>query len=271
VLVVLNGKLLGLSSTEIIVPYLHPTEAPFSTVHGAFDSLEYTIARSVFPLLVLGVIYLTAITVGRVFCGWACPLGLVQDVLSYLPFKKPKLSGSTHSQLKDVKWVVVGFSILIATLVGYRRVRNAQDDPAGAFSDSPFSVISPSATLFCYIPWMLIWKTNVLATAGMVAWVKLAILFASLVPSLYIPRFFCRYLCPLGALLQPVSPFKALRISRSPTSSKEDINRVLSDVCPMGVTVDQDDSDFIKHPSCIHCGKCVTEAPNVLSQSISFS
>ena len=62
----------------IVVPYLHVTESPFSTVNGAYESLEYTIARGVFPLLVLGTIYLTAITVGRVFCGWACPFGLVQ-------------------------------------------------------------------------------------------------------------------------------------------------------------------------------------------------
>lgn len=62
----------------IIVPYLHVTQAPFSTVHGAYESLEYTIARGLFPLLVLGVIYLTAVTVGRLFCGWACPFGLVQ-------------------------------------------------------------------------------------------------------------------------------------------------------------------------------------------------
>jgi hypothetical protein len=60
------------------VPYLHVTQSPWSTVHGAYESLEYTIARGIFPLLVLGVIYLTAVTVGRLFCGWACPFGLVQ-------------------------------------------------------------------------------------------------------------------------------------------------------------------------------------------------
>ncbi len=73
---------------EIIVPYVYPAQAPYATVAGAFESLEFTIARGVFPLLVLGVILLTGVTVGRVFCGWACPVGLLQDLLIYVPVKK---------------------------------------------------------------------------------------------------------------------------------------------------------------------------------------
>lgn len=63
------------------MPYLHPTGAPFSVVHGAYDSLEYTISQAVFPVLVLGIIYLTGVLVGKVFCGWACPVGMIQVTL----------------------------------------------------------------------------------------------------------------------------------------------------------------------------------------------
>jgi len=49
----LNAKLFGFQSTNLIVPYLHTTEAPYSTVHGAYESLEYTIAQGLFPILVL--------------------------------------------------------------------------------------------------------------------------------------------------------------------------------------------------------------------------
>jgi len=263
-----NGKLIGLASTGIIVPYLHVTQSPFSTVHGAYESLEYTIARGAYPLLVLGIIYLTAITVGRLFCGWACPFGLVQDVLSYLPFKKTKLSSSAVSQVKDLKYAVLGFSLISVLLIAWRRsASSVQEDPMGVFSDSPFSVISPSGTLFAYIPWMMMWNTNVLANAGMVAWVKLGVLVLVFVPSMYVPRFFCRFLCPMGTLLEPLSSYKVLRIYRAPKASKEELNKVLSDVCPMGVQLDKEEyvSDS---PACIHCGKCVTESPSVLTQQI---
>jgi len=264
--VFLNGKLFGLASTALIVPYLWSTEAPYSTVHGAYESLEYTIARGVFPLLVLGVIYLTAVTVGRVFCGWACPMGMIQDFLSYLPFKKEPFSQSTISQLRDIKWVIVGFSVLTTTLVGFRRATTELKDPVGVFSDSPFSVLSPAGTLFTYIPYMFLWNPNVLATAGMVAWIKFGILVSVLVPSLYVPRFFCRYICPMGALLEPLSAYKFLRIQKSPKAPKEAIDAILRDVCPTGVQAD--DSEFIDSPACIHCGKCITESQQMLWQKL---
>jgi len=263
-----NGKLFGLASTGLILPYLHVTQSPFSTAHGAYESLEYTIARGVFPLLVLGIIYLTAVTVGRLFCGWACPFGLVQDLLSYLPFRKQKLPASSVSQLKDLKWAVLGFSLITVVLIAWRRVSvRATDDPMGVFSDSPFSVVSPPGTLFAYLPWMVMWNSNVLATAGLVAWVKLAFFVAVIVPSLYIPRFFCRYLCPMGTLIEPLSNYKILRISRSAKTPVQDVNKVLSDVCPMGVQLEKEEyvSD---HPSCIHCGKCITEAPATFAQTL---
>jgi len=268
----LNAKIFGIASTGIIVPYLHITEAPFSVVHGAYESLEYTIARGVFPILVLGIIYLTAITVGRAFCGWACPFGMVQDFLSYLPFKKTKLTPAAVNQFKDIKWGVLGFSFMCSLIVAWRRSQSGAwntEDPIGAFSDSPFSVINPSGTLFAYIPWMALWNTNVLASAGLTAWFKMAVLVgAVLVPSIYVPRFFCRFLCPLGALLEPVTKFKFLRIRYKTKEGGEGLNAMLADVCPMGVQVGKESSEYIDHPSCIHCGKCITEDPKNLTQTI---
>eukprot|EP01089_Gocevia_fonbrunei_P010602 TRINITY_DN23543_c0_g1_i1.p1 TRINITY_DN23543_c0_g1~~TRINITY_DN23543_c0_g1_i1.p1 ORF type:complete len:299 (-),score=54.08 TRINITY_DN23543_c0_g1_i1:39-935(-) len=264
----LNGKIFGIAATGIIVPYLHVTQAPFSTAHGAFESLEYTITRGLFPLLVLGIIYLTAITVGRVFCGWACPFGLVQDILSYLPFKKQKLTPATVSQYKDIKWAILAFSLFSCFVVAWRRASNSflETDPLGVFSDSPFSVISPSSTLFAYIPWMMIWNTNVLATAGLTGWIKMAILLGVLVPSVYVPRFFCRFLCPMGALLEPTFSYRALKIQTK--LPREEMNNLLSDVCPMGVQLGKEStSDYIENPNCIHCGKCVTEEPTRIRQS----
>eukprot|EP01090_Pellita_catalonica_P005585 TRINITY_DN156_c0_g1_i1.p1 TRINITY_DN156_c0_g1~~TRINITY_DN156_c0_g1_i1.p1 ORF type:complete len:305 (-),score=47.76 TRINITY_DN156_c0_g1_i1:47-961(-) len=269
----LNGKalpFLSLSATGLIVPYLHVTQSPFSTVSGAFESLEYTIARGLFPVVVLGVIYITAITVGRVYCGWACPFGLFQDFLSYLPFRKRRLTKEEAKQYKDIKWVVLAFSLICVFVVAWRRVSSTHsEDPIGVFSDSPFSVVSPSGTLFAYIPWMILWNTNVLATAGFVAWLKMALLIAVIVPSIYIPRFFCRYVCPMGALLEPLSQYKALRIHVNRSLPREELNRILNDVCPMGIQIGKTDTaEYIDSGSCIHCGKCVTAAPKSISQRL---
>jgi polyferredoxin len=255
----LNGKLFGLASTGIIVPYLWSMGSPFSTVNSAFESLEYTIAKSVFPLLVLGVIYLTSLTVGRVFCGWACPMGMVQDFLSYLPYKKDRISNELSSKLKDIRWAVLGFSLGLSLLVSFQKDSNSAFSPS-VFSESPFSIYSPANTLFTYLPWMLLWNSNVLAQAGFVGWFKFALLIGVLVPSLYIPRFFCRFMCPLGAMMAPLSKFKFLRLYRSNKQTKENFNQFLDEVCPMGVTISTASGadNFISHIDCIHCGNCLT-------------
>jgi len=164
---------------------------------------------------------------------------------------------------------VLAFSLAVSVLVGYNRapVGQTQHYNFGPLSDSPFTVFSPSGTLFTYLPWMLLWNSNVLANAGMVGWLKFGILLSVLVPSIYVPRFFCRYVCPLGALLEPVSPYKLLKISLSPSLPREEFNQLLKTICPMGVQVSSNDN-FISDPACIHCGKCLTEKPTMTSQTI---
>ncbi len=48
-------------------------------------------------------------------------------------------------------------------------------------------------------------------------------------------------------------------------------DQVLNDVCPTGVTVDHEGAKALDHPGCVHCGKCVTEAPRMLAQQFSVS
>jgi len=268
VFIAINAKLIGLSSTVILVPYLHSSQAPWSTAIGAYDALEYGIAHSVVPLLAVGVIYLTGITVGRVFCGWACPMGMFQDFLSYLPVTKQRISTNTSNSIRDIKWAVVAFSIIVSLLIGFRRQSLTIDSPMGVFADSPFSVISPSATLFTYIPWMFLWKSDVLSNLGALGFFKMGILVAILAPSIYIPRFFCRFICPLGALYEPLSKYKMLRLYKNPKQSNHELNKVLADVCPMGVQLGNEDSEFIDNGGCVHCGRCVTESPKPLTQKI---
>jgi len=264
----LNAKAFGLISTAIIVPFLHTTQSPFSSAIGAYDALEYSISHASFPILVLGVIYLSSITVGRVFCGWACPIGMIQDFLSYFPIRKRHLARSTTDSLNDVKWAILAFSLLTTILVGYRRIIYPYTYPVGVFSDCPFAVISPGTTLFGYLPWTLFWSraTVLLGRMGLIVWTKLAMLFALLlVPCLFVPRFFCRFVCPLATMLQMASPYKMLRIVRTAAFSKEDFNRMLADVCPMEVQV-KTDADIIEHEDCIHCGKCLIESARMVEQ-----
>jgi ferredoxin-type protein NapH len=266
---IINGKLFGFLPTTIIVPYLHSTQSPYSIVIGAYDALEYSISKGIFPLVILGIIYLTSVTVGRVLCGWGCPMGMIQDFLSYFPVKKRKLSSNTIKSLKDIKLVLLFYSLLVTIFVAYKRNQiEEEEEYNGTFVDSPFSVISPSSTLFTYIPWMIIWKNNILENVDIFGWIKIALFIGTLAPSVYIPRFFCRFFCPMGLLLGLTNKFKLLKIYRKNKFLKEEANKVLDDVCPMGVEIKSEEVDFIDHSDCIHCGKCIMAAPKIFNQKI---
>lgn len=57
-----------------------------------------------------------------------------------------------------------------------------------------------------------------------------------------------------------------LRVHKTSKYVREEANRVLSDVCPMGVQIHEEETDFIDHKGCIQCGKCITEAPKMFEQ-----
>lgn len=286
-LILLNAKAFGVPYiTWIAVPVLHSSQSPYSVVQGAYDAFEYTLSHGVIPLFTLGVIFLTAITVGKLLCGWACPMGLVQDLLSYLPFSKAKLSNSTTSQLKDMKWAVLAFSLFCCCLCAFKRASLAAtlsttadataattfkaQNPLGVFSDSPFSVLSPAETLFTYIPWVAMWETSaILVSAGVVVWLKILLCSVTLTACALVPRFFCRFICPLAALIELVNPYKMLRILWSPKLGREEFNNLLGRVCPMGCQ-QQSSASVLDSPNCIHCRNCVSAAPSVVAHSFEF-
>ena len=157
--------------------------------------------------------------------------------------------------------IVLGASLFISVLVGLRRTVDPDENPLDAMSDGAFSIFSPSGTLFAYIPWLLIWKHNVFATGGFYVWLKLFTVIAFIVPSLYIPRFFCRYVCPVGPLMGSVSAYKILFKINQGAGSVEHKNNILDNSCPMGVRVSENEQ-FISSPNCIHCGNCVVSNNN---------
>lgn len=274
VLVGLNLKAFGFPFFNwLVVPVLHCTQSPISIAHGAYESLEYALSHGIPPLFSLGVLLLTGILVGKLLCGWACPFGFIQDLISYLPFQRKKVSSSSLGQFKDLKWGFLGFSILCCVIAAFRRASMAayaaehnieippDAAPLGVFSDSPFSVISPHSTLFAYIPWLIMWPvTTLFATTGMIAWVKIGALVATVAACIIVPRFFCRYICPLAAVLEIVFPFKIFSV-KCKKGCRDSLNAQLDAVCPMGCQVTKDNAP-IDHPNCIHCGNCIASNPD---------
>lgn len=186
---------------------------------------------------VLGV----SLLAGRAFCGWMCPLGTLQDLLANLSgrvFKtgKParpqkalslpiRFSEKNAVWLRVLKYLVLVVILLASTMAVYPPLREIC--PARAFFN--FKDHTP-----------LLWS----------------VLITFLVTSLFNKRVWCKYLCPLGAVLAPFNKISPLRL----VFNQSTCPRCLSceSTCPMDI---QDLTDNLRSAECIQCLDCQEACP----------
>ena len=129
-------------------------------------------------LIILILPMLWSLVYGRVFCGWVCPFGALQGLLARISIPRPpKLPRKVHRYLVIQKYVLTLLFFLALFLAG--RGSLGRIIPA-----SLWCRVDPFHTIFSFF--------LVGSFAGGVALLAAAI---------FLPRFFCRYLCFYGAVL----------------------------------------------------------------------
>ena len=187
-------------------------------------------------VLALGVIF------GRAICGFICPFGFLQELLHKIPSPKKRI----RKPLTYIKYVLlVVFVILMPAFL-----TNNFGLGAPAFCE----YICPAGTLEGGIP-MLLTHPELRAQLGGLFALKAIILIVTIAGCVICCRFFCKVMCPLGAiygLLNKVSLYR-VHVDRFSCVS---CGRCAS-VCPM-------DIDPVAKPDsaeCIRCGKCAATCP----------
>ncbi|MCK5848317.1 MAG: 4Fe-4S binding protein [Caldisericia bacterium] len=212
---------------------------PFGGVESflSWISTGYFIKRTALSsLILLAGVLITTILFGRVFCGQMCPLGTLQEIFGrlgrkHLKSKKRTLPGSLDKSFRWLKYIVMVVFI--------------------------FFTWSTSTLFFRWIdPWVAyshIFTTEIFSVflAGFL------VLLISLIGSFFWEKFFCKYLCPLGAFLSLLAPVSIFKIHREKTSCTS--CNVCNQVCP--VNIDIANSDVVTDKECISCYKCVDKCP----------
>jgi len=195
-----------------------------------------------YPIVILGTV---GILTGRAVCGWACPIGLLQRatgrVPRYLKKKFPILKKigqhRVESYLRYTKYLVlIGLVFLTSIFIGFVFTDIC---PVGMLTGTfPIMILKPGV----YIP----------DTYFYVAFV-IFVLFLLLI--FLIERGWCRYFCPVGAIL---APFNKISFLHMEVNIKDCIHcNICSESCPMGIDVPNMNRD----PECILCGKCINICP----------
>ena len=182
-----------------------------------------------------------ALVAGRFYCGWLCPFGAMLETLYRVVPMEWTVKRSTDKHLKVVKYVILAILLLIAFLFANRTL-----------ADYLAGIVEPFAAFF--------------RLHGLISWMWLIpMLFLSSV----IPRFYCRYFCPLGAFLALLCRVSSLlRLRRLRVNLPEDNCkgcRLAQKHCQTdAITYDEQ----LKRPSidrneCFMCNTCTARCPVV--------
>lgn len=183
-------------------------------------------------LVLLGLVGILSILFGPVFCSWLCPLGSIQEWIGKLGrkiFKKRYNHFLKPSIEKYLKW----FRYLVLVWVIYVTAQSGQ---------LLFSDIDPYYALFNF------WSDEVAVQA-------LVVLGVTLLGSLFIERPWCRFACPLGALLSLTNVFRIFRIRRSPATCTN--CKKCDNACPMNIQVSG--KTIVRDLSCNSCLRCTSD------------
>lgn len=164
------------------------------------------------PLLwALATIVLTIIF-GRFFCGWVCPFGALHQFVGYLGNRKKttaqKIQLNKYRKAQCIKYFILIFFLFIAAFPSL-----AVTLQTGLLDPIPLITRSFNLLLLPIIDRV----ANVVSVSARFyegAWLILVIFLTAILLNLVIPRFYCRFICPLGALFAIISRFAIWRIGK---------------------------------------------------------
>jgi polyferredoxin len=172
------------------------------------------------------------------FCSWLCPVGTISEYLWKLgrrTFRRNfALPRWLDIPLRGLKYVLLGLFVFV--------ILRMDADAIAGFLMSPYGLIADVKML------------NFFRFLGTTAAIVLSALF---VLSVFVQNFWCRFLCPYGALMGLVSVFSPAKIRRVESACVDCAK--CAKACPSLLPVDK--LVQIRSAECTACMECVAVCP----------
>ena len=190
-------------------------------------------------LIILLMALVTAVLLKRGFCSWVCPFGLLTEYLNRLHkliFRKNiKVPALLDYPLRSLKYLLLAFFLWAIVL-------NMNAAALEYFIYSPYNMVADIKMLYFFAD-----------ITPFAFWVLVALVVLSIV----LRNFWCRYLCPYGALLGILSFISILKVHRN-TDTCTNCQKCTR-TCPVDIKVHK--TARVISDECHACLQCVTVCP----------
>ncbi len=220
---------------------------------SALMNIKYWIITGIFndihpsSTVILMAVLLGSLIFKKSFCGFICPVGLISEwvwKLSHKVFGKKasapwgwRVPKWIDYPLRSLKYLLLAFFVN-AILIGMN------SNALGAFINSPYNKIAD-------IKMLLFFTEMTQFTFG--------VILLLVVVSLFIANFWCRYLCPYGALLGVLGFLSPVKIRRKIETCTDCL--ACTRVCPAMIKVHKE--TVVRSDECMGCLACVDVCPVV--------
>jgi polyferredoxin len=176
---------------------------------------------------------------GKSFCSWLCPVGFIAEMIGDFGEKifkrKLILPRWIDFPLRSLKYILLGFLFYsVFFLMNISAVR--------VFLDSPYNQAADLKMYYFF------------ADISRFSLIVIGTLF---ILSIFIRNFWCRFLCPYGALLGMISFFSPNKIKRNSVSCID--CGLCAKACPAAIKVDK--VITVYSDECTSCLSCVDVCP----------
>jgi len=208
----------GIFRCPFIVPYVSCQNCPVITCHGRL----FTMFWGFWLLLPLSVVFF-----GRAFCGWACPGGLVHQLLGKAAVFKLRLRNAFTRMAPYM--IYFGTAVALYIWLVWGQPREVVPIRVGGFFES---------VALTFEHGNLIWLLRTFFVLGF------------LVLGLFLVNFWCRFVCPTGGMLEVLKLFSFFKVYKNEKCN--DCDKCL-EVCEMGTRPAES--------NCTNCCDCLSVCP----------
>ncbi len=205
--IIFSTVIFNIGTLPLLFPVLWTWGLKQNTVGDAFTAIQLTLYNAVFPWLAIASFLIVGIIIGKAMCGWICPFGFIQDLISFIKRKKMEVSLRTHESMIYVKYFILGITLFISLTFAAAKLANSErsyESALGIFVKAPFTTLSPAETLFASLPQRILGLYNALleqpfsdvlagiSNVPILFWIQLFIMGSVLVLAAYVPRSWCK-------------------------------------------------------------------------------